>query len=71
MVKIVNYKTWLLAIALFVIGISPIFSGIAFAITYTDADNPAGPLQVTGWAAGLAVAAALSGMGVWTAVKRK
>jgi hypothetical protein len=71
MVKVVTCKTLLLAIGLFVIGISPIFSGIAFAITYTDADNPSGPLQVTGWVAGLAVAAALSGMGVWTAVRRR
>ena len=43
----------------------------AFAITYTDADNPAGPLQGLGWAAGLAVAGVLSGVGVWTAVRRR
>jgi len=41
----------------------------AFAITYTDADNPAGPLQSIGWTAGLAVAGVLSGVGVWTAIK--
>ncbi len=41
-----------------------------FAITYTDADNPSGPLQGAGWATGLAIAAVLSGIGVWTAVRR-
>jgi hypothetical protein len=43
----------------------------AFAITYTDANNPAGPLQTVGWTAGLAIAGILSGFGVWTAVRRR
>jgi hypothetical protein len=41
----------------------------AFAITYTDADNPHGPMESVGWAAGMAVAAALSGVGIFTAVQ--
>ena len=41
----------------------------AFAITYTAADNPAGPLQSIGWITGLGVAGVLSGVGVWTAIK--
>ena len=43
----------------------------AFAITYTDANNPAGTLQTVGWTAGLAIAGVLSGFGVWTAVRRR
>lgn len=42
----------------------------AFAITFTDADNPHDPMASMGWPAGMAVAAAMSGVGVWTAVKR-
>jgi hypothetical protein len=39
-------------------------------IAYTDADNPAGPLQGMGWAAGMVIAGVLSGVGVWTAVRK-
>ncbi|MDE1763823.1 MAG: hypothetical protein KGH88_06230 [Thaumarchaeota archaeon] len=43
----------------------------AFAqVSYTSADNPHGPLQVYGWTTGMAVAAALTGVGVWTTIKR-
>ncbi len=43
----------------------------AFAqVSYTDVDNPIGPLQVYGWATGMAVAGVLSGVGVWSAVRR-
>jgi len=43
----------------------------AFAQTYTDADNPHGPLQIFGWTAGMAAAGVLAGVGIWTAVKRR
>lgn len=36
------------------------------AQTYTDADNPTGPLQAMAWSAGIAVAAVLSGVGIYT-----
>lgn len=39
--------------------------------SYTDADNPSGPLQVVGWAAGIATFGVMSGIGVWTAVRRR
>jgi len=52
---------------LVIVGIFP----HAFAITYTDADNPAGPLQMMGWAAGFAVAGVLSGVGIWTSVRSR
>lgn len=40
-------------------------------VGYTSADNPHGPLMMPGWAAGMGAACALSGVGVWTAVRRK
>jgi hypothetical protein len=44
----------------------------AFAqVTYTDSDNPHGPLQIYGWTVGMAVAGALTGVGVWTTIKRR
>ncbi|MDE1765052.1 MAG: hypothetical protein KGI27_02135 [Thaumarchaeota archaeon] len=43
----------------------------AFAqVSYTNADNPHGPLQMYGWTTGMAVAAALTGVGIWTTIKR-
>lgn len=43
----------------------------AFAQTmYTNSDDPHGPLQIYGWTVGMAVAAALAGVGVWTTIKR-
>ncbi len=38
---------------------------------YTDSDNPYGPLQMIGWGGGLVVAGILTGIGVWTAVRRR
>lgn len=44
----------------------------AFAqVTYTTADNPTGPMQMAGWAVGIAALGAMSGVGVWSAVRRK
>ena len=44
----------------------------AFAqVAYTDADNPSGPLQGSAWAAGMATAGVMSGIGIWSAVKRR
>ena len=40
-------------------------------LQYTDSDNPAGPLQGMAWAAGLAIAGVMSGIGVWAAVRRR
>ena len=41
-----------------------------FAITYTDADNPAGPLQGITWGVGLGVAGLLAGVGIFTTKRR-
>lgn len=38
---------------------------------YTDADNPIGPLQSLGWTAGLAAAGVVTGIGIWSAVRRR
>jgi hypothetical protein len=43
----------------------------AFAQTYTDADNPHGPLLIFGWTVGMATAGVLAGVGIWTAIKRR
>lgn len=40
-------------------------------IGYTDQDSPYGPLQMPAWGAGLAIAAVMSGIGVWSAVRRR
>lgn len=37
-----------------------------FAITYTDADNPSGPLQGITWGVGMGVAGLLAGVGIFT-----
>ncbi|MGI0065696.1 MAG: hypothetical protein ACREA5_02585 [Nitrosotalea sp.] len=43
----------------------------AFAqLSYTDANNPHGPLQPVAWVAAMAVVAAMSGVGVFTAIRR-
>jgi plastocyanin len=44
---------------------------VSTGATYNDSDNPYGPLSGMAWAAGLAIAAVLSGIGVWTAVRRR
>jgi plastocyanin len=40
-------------------------------VVYNDSDNPTGPLQSMGWAAGMIIAGVLSGVGIWTAVRRR
>jgi len=42
----------------------------AFAITYTAANDPHGPMASMGWAAGMGIAGVMSGVGIWIAVKR-
>ncbi|MGI0073442.1 MAG: hypothetical protein ACREA3_06495 [Nitrosotalea sp.] len=42
----------------------------AFAITYTDANNPHGPMAMVGWAAAMSVAGVMSGVGIFTAIRR-
>ncbi|MGI0073415.1 MAG: hypothetical protein ACREA3_06360 [Nitrosotalea sp.] len=43
----------------------------AFAqISYTDGDRPHGPVEPMAWAAGMAIAGLMSGVGVWTAIRR-
>lgn len=41
-----------------------------FAITYTDADNPTGPLQGITWGVGLGVAGLVAGVGIFTTKRR-
>ena len=52
------------------VAISAILPNAFAQVTYTDSDNPHGPLQMYGWTTGMAVAAALAGVGVWTTIKR-
>ena len=40
------------------------------SMAYTDANNPYGPMAAMGWAAGLAIAGVLTGVGVWSAVRK-
>ncbi|HJU14003.1 MAG TPA: hypothetical protein VJ792_06055 [Candidatus Nitrosotalea sp.] len=40
-------------------------------VSYTDADNPTGPMQMVGWAAGIGTLGVMAGIGVWTAVRRR
>jgi hypothetical protein len=40
-------------------------------VVYNDSDNPTGPLQGMGWAAGMVIVGVMSGVGVWTAVRRR
>ncbi|MDE1844137.1 MAG: hypothetical protein KGI10_02275 [Thaumarchaeota archaeon] len=42
----------------------------AFAITFTAADDPHGPMQANAWSAALVVVGIMSGVGVWTTIKR-
>lgn len=39
-------------------------------VTYTDSDNPAGPLQMSAWVVGLATAGVGAGIGLWTIGRR-
>ena len=41
------------------------------SLGYSDSDNPTGPLQMAGWGAGMGVAAVLTGVGVWSSVRRR
>lgn len=43
----------------------------AFAQTFTTADNPHGPMEMFGWAGGMAVVGVMVGVGVWTAIRKK
>ena len=45
-------------------------SAIMGGIQYTDSDNPHGPLQMVAWAAGIAIFGVMSGVGIWTAVRK-
>jgi hypothetical protein len=60
----------ILLVALALLAISATLPGAFAQVTYTDSDNPTGPLQMYGWSTGMAVAAALAGVGVWTTIKR-
>lgn len=51
--------------------VPPVFAQQSNPLQYTDSNNPAGPLQPMGWAVGLATAGVLSGVGVWTAIRRR
>lgn len=42
----------------------------AFAITYTDANNPHGPFQGIAWGVGLGIAGALAGVGIFTTTRK-
>ncbi len=43
----------------------------AFAITFTDANNPHGPLEPLAWAAAFAVIGIMSGLGILTTRRGK
>lgn len=55
---------------LVLVAVSAILPNAFAQVTYTDSDNPHGPLQMYGWTTGMSVAAALAGIGVWTTIKR-
>ena len=69
--KIANYNIWLLALVIFVIGLVPTLSGVAFAQTYTDANNPHGPQAVYAWGGMAVIAAIMSGFGIMTIFRKK
>lgn len=45
-------------------------TSIPAGISYNDSNNPYGPLSGMAWAAGLAIAGVMSGIGIWTAVRK-
>ncbi|MDE1861661.1 MAG: hypothetical protein KGI33_01985 [Thaumarchaeota archaeon] len=45
------------------------YAKINSALGITPQDDPHGPLQMPAWAAGLAIAAAMSGIGAWSAIR--
>ncbi len=63
-------KTCLLLGLLVLLAVVTILPDALAQVTYTDADNPAGPLQMSGWVIGMGVAGALTGVGVWSAIRR-
>jgi polyferredoxin len=69
--KIVKRNIWLLVLVIFVIGLAPILSGVAFAQMYTDADNPSGPMTAYAWSAMAIVVGVISGAGIFTIFKKK
>ena len=69
--RMVNRNIWLLVLMICVIGIVPTISGAAFAQTYTDADNPSGPMVVSAWSAMAIVVGIMSGVGIFTIFKKK
>ena len=66
-----NFYMLMLTIAIVTLGLGSTLSGIAFAQEYTDADNPHGPQAIYGWSAMVAAAGVMSGVGVFTAIKKK
>ncbi|NHI04164.1 hypothetical protein DYY67_2091 [Candidatus Nitrosotalea sp. TS] len=58
-------NTYLFASVLVLLAIASVAPSV-YAITYTDADNPHGPLQGITWGVGLGVAGLLAGVGVFT-----
>ncbi len=40
-------------------------------VGYTNSDDPHGPLAVPGWIAGMSIVGAMSGVGVWAAIRRR
>ncbi len=63
-------KTCLLFGLLVLLAVVTILPDALAQVTYTDTDNPAGPLQMSGWVIGMGVAGALTGVGVWSAIRR-
>ncbi len=51
--------------------IAVVMTPSVFAQTsYTDSNNPAGPLMMPAWAVGMATAGAVSGVGIWSIVRK-
>ena len=69
--KMANYNIWLFVLMIFAVGLVSTLSGVAFAQTYTDADNPSGPMAVFAWSAMAIVAGIMSGVGIFTIFKKK
>jgi plastocyanin len=51
-------------------GVPPASGPVSGGVTYNDSDNPYGPLQGMAWAAGLAIAGVMAGIGAWTAARK-
>lgn len=52
-------------------GSQSVTSPVSPQVVYNDSDNPYGPLQGMGWAAGMVIVGVMSGVGIWTAVRRR